>query len=262
MHASKNIIVDSPFVSSFGYLSSCDRGGDCECLCTALASFAEKCNTIGVPVKWRRPDRCPMQCDNNKVYMACGPLCPETCSGKDYFGCELSGCVEGCFCPNGLFMDETGTCVPVSSCTCAYDNKYYPSGSTIVRGCELCSCTNGSFICSTLSTKECQQNCSVANEFQCTTSQECIPKSWLCDKTPDCADKSDEKNCNYKCSDRTSFTCANGQCINMPYRCDGLPQCRDGSDELNCSKESIHRGISLISLDILSLCTTVYRVYV
>ncbi|CAF1096107.1 unnamed protein product [Rotaria sordida] len=214
---------------------NCDRGGDCECLCTSLASFAEKCNSIGVPVKWRRPNRCPMQCDNNKVYMACGPICPETCSGKDYFGCELSGCVEGCFCPNGLLMDETGTCVPISSCTCAYDNKYYPSGSTIVRGCEICSCTNGSFVCSQLTTKECQQDCSSFNEFQCSTSKECIPKTWKCDKVPDCADKSDEDNCVYECSNQTSFTCRNGQCVDITYRCDGLPNCRDGSDEVNCT---------------------------
>ena len=169
--------------------------------------------------------------------MACGPICPETCSGKDYFGCELSGCVEGCFCPKGLLMDETGTCVPISSCTCAYDNKYYPSGSTIVRGCEICSCANGSFVCSKLSTKECQQDCSLINEFQCTTSKECIPKTWKCDKVPDCADKSDEQNCVYECSNQTSFTCTNGQCLNMTKRCDGVPNCRDGSDELNCSKK-------------------------
>lgn len=218
---------------------SCDRGGDCECLCTALASFAEKCNSLGVPVKWRRPDLCPMQCDNNKVYMACGPICPETCSGQDYFGCELSGCVEGCFCPDGLLMDETGTCVPISSCTCTYDNKYYPSGSTIVRGCELCSCTNGSFSCLKMTTTECQQNCSSINEYQCTTSEECIPKTWLCDQVPDCADQSDETDCVYQCSNQTSFTCNNGQCINMTYLCDGLPNCRDGSDEANCSKRII-----------------------
>ncbi|CAF3744759.1 unnamed protein product [Rotaria socialis] len=213
---------------------NCDRGGDCECLCTSLASFAEKCNSIGVPIRWRRPDRCPMQCDNNKVYMACGPICPEACSGKEYFGCELSGCVEGCFCSNGLLMDGTGTCVPISSCTCAYDNKYYPSGSNIIRGCEICSCTNGSFVCSTLTATECQQNCSFS-EFQCLTSKECIPKTWKCDKTYDCADQTDENNCVYECSNKTSFTCQNGQCINMTYHCDGLPDCRDGSDEINCT---------------------------
>jgi hypothetical protein len=199
-----------------------------------------------------------MQCDNNKVYMACGPICPETCSGKDFFGCELSGCVEGCFCPDGLLMDETGTCVPISSCTCTYDNKYYPSGSTIVEGCEICSCTNGSFVCSQLTIDECQQTCSVINEYQCSISKECIPKTWLCDKISDCADQSDENDCVYQCSNQTSFTCDSGQCVNMTYRCDGLPNCRDGSDEVNCSKRMIKKINLLFDLIFLSLCSTMY----
>ncbi len=190
--------------------------------------------------------------------MACGPICPETCSGKDFFGCELSGCVEGCFCPDGLLMDETGTCVPISSCTCTYDNKYYPSGSTIVEGCEICSCTNGSFVCSQLTIDECQQTCSVINEYQCSISKECIPKTWLCDKISDCADQSDENDCVYQCSNQTSFTCDSGQCVNMTYRCDGLPNCRDGSDEVNCSKRMIKKINLLFDLIFLSLCSTMY----
>jgi hypothetical protein len=55
MHASKTKTHCFVFLFLIDFFS-CDRGGDCECLCTALASFAEKCNTIGVPVKWRRPD--------------------------------------------------------------------------------------------------------------------------------------------------------------------------------------------------------------
>jgi len=37
---------------------SCDTGGDCECLCTSLSAFAEKCQSINVPVKWRTQDKC------------------------------------------------------------------------------------------------------------------------------------------------------------------------------------------------------------
>jgi hypothetical protein len=37
---------------------SCDTGGDCECLCTSLAAFSEKCQSINVPIKWRTPDKC------------------------------------------------------------------------------------------------------------------------------------------------------------------------------------------------------------
>lgn len=37
---------------------ACDQGGDCECLCTALAAYAQECNNHGVPIKWRSPELC------------------------------------------------------------------------------------------------------------------------------------------------------------------------------------------------------------
>lgn len=40
------------------FLTRCDMGGDCECLCTAIANFAEKCNELGAPVRWRHQRLC------------------------------------------------------------------------------------------------------------------------------------------------------------------------------------------------------------
>lgn len=37
---------------------ACDQGGDCECLCTALAAYAQECNSKGVPIKWRTQELC------------------------------------------------------------------------------------------------------------------------------------------------------------------------------------------------------------
>ena len=39
-------------------LSRCDSGGDCECLCTAVAAFASECDRHGVYVKWRHQHFC------------------------------------------------------------------------------------------------------------------------------------------------------------------------------------------------------------
>ncbi|CAG5117516.1 unnamed protein product, partial [Candidula unifasciata] len=36
----------------------CDLGGDCECLCTAVAAYAHECAVAGVPVQWRSNDLC------------------------------------------------------------------------------------------------------------------------------------------------------------------------------------------------------------
>lgn len=37
---------------------SCDQGGDCECLCTALSAYADACALKGIFIKWRTPDLC------------------------------------------------------------------------------------------------------------------------------------------------------------------------------------------------------------
>lgn len=45
----------------------CDMGGDCECLCDAVAAYAKACLDKGVCVDWRAPDFCReyfMPCPN------------------------------------------------------------------------------------------------------------------------------------------------------------------------------------------------------
>uniref|UniRef100_A0A8C4PY82 VWFD domain-containing protein n=1 Tax=Eptatretus burgeri TaxID=7764 RepID=A0A8C4PY82_EPTBU len=37
---------------------ACDSGGDCECLCTAIAAYAAACNEAGVCIRWRTPELC------------------------------------------------------------------------------------------------------------------------------------------------------------------------------------------------------------
>ena len=36
----------------------CNRGGDCECLCTAVSAYVRQCNIEGVPIKWRAQSHC------------------------------------------------------------------------------------------------------------------------------------------------------------------------------------------------------------
>ncbi|XP_061400312.1 mucin-6-like, partial [Musca vetustissima] len=37
---------------------ACDQGGDCECLCTAVAAYAHACSQKGVQIRWRTPHFC------------------------------------------------------------------------------------------------------------------------------------------------------------------------------------------------------------
>lgn len=37
---------------------SCDSGGDCECLCSAIATYADECARRGLYVRWRSQELC------------------------------------------------------------------------------------------------------------------------------------------------------------------------------------------------------------
>uniref|UniRef100_A0A8C9TD73 Otogelin like n=1 Tax=Scleropages formosus TaxID=113540 RepID=A0A8C9TD73_SCLFO len=41
---------------------NCNRGGDCECLCTSIAAYAHKCCQQGVTIHWRSPTVCSVTC--------------------------------------------------------------------------------------------------------------------------------------------------------------------------------------------------------
>lgn len=75
------------------------------------------------------------------------------------------------------------------------------------------------------------------NQFTC-QSGECIDDYKKCDNNYDCADGSDENECDASetvvCHEQ-QFACHDGQtCINLAELCDYQRQCPDGSDELNC----------------------------
>uniref|UniRef100_A0ABI7W9M2 VWFD domain-containing protein n=1 Tax=Felis catus TaxID=9685 RepID=A0ABI7W9M2_FELCA len=80
--------VDSTkyYEACVGDTCACDSGGDCECLCTAVAAYAQACRDVGVCVSWRTPDICPLFCDyyNREGqcewhYQPCGAPCMRTC---------------------------------------------------------------------------------------------------------------------------------------------------------------------------------------
>ncbi|XP_027716002.1 mucin-6 [Vombatus ursinus] len=107
----------------------CDSGGDCECMCDAVAAYAKACLDVGVCVDWRAPDFCPPYCDffnTHKLidgdgsyqytgevnctwhYQPC--LCPFQLQSNKYIN------VEGCYnCTVDQYFDhEEGRCVPCS----------------------------------------------------------------------------------------------------------------------------------------------------
>ncbi|XP_028306522.1 otogelin-like protein isoform X2 [Gouania willdenowi] len=53
---------------------NCNRGGDCECLCTSIAAYAHKCCQQGVAVHWRSPSVCSYDCEYLNQELGDGPF--------------------------------------------------------------------------------------------------------------------------------------------------------------------------------------------
>nr|XP_014353176.1 PREDICTED: mucin-2 [Latimeria chalumnae] len=140
----RNMVDSTPYFDSCVHDScACDEGGDCECLCTTVASYAAACKDAGICVNWRTPEICPMYCDYYNEpgkcqwhYQPCGNPCFRTCF--NHLGiCNTSlPFLEGCFpeCPpeNPIFNEKTGKCVPEEACGCRDESGgHYETGDKV-----------------------------------------------------------------------------------------------------------------------------------
>ncbi|XP_078495432.1 uncharacterized protein LOC144750507, partial [Ciona intestinalis] len=153
-------IRESPFSSCHAFVDpepyyascvwdscGCDRGGDCECLCTAVAAYVRECNEMGVHIRWRATGSCGLQCEAGKVYEECGTTCSSSCwSGTSDEGCTNT-CVEGCHCPNGTVMHD-GKCIERMQCPCKVGNLVIPKGVSLKYNCMDCMCVDSNLRCS------------------------------------------------------------------------------------------------------------------
>ncbi|RUS82959.1 hypothetical protein EGW08_009296, partial [Elysia chlorotica] len=227
-------VVGSFYDNCVAQACNCDTGGDCECLCDAIAAFAAHCNALGAPAKWRRQKLCPMQCEFGSVYEPCGPVCSQEC-GKSFNNslCDDMTCTEGCFCPPGLIRSYANgmgrfTCVPVSQCPCA-DNQGRTAqpGQKVKINCQDCECSGGDLVCTG---EPCQVQCE-ENGYLCNDGH-CISEHFKCNGHPDCQDGADEFGCDGDICN--GFRCDNDQCVGNDTLCDGTMDCLDSSDENQC----------------------------
>ncbi|XP_026107197.1 LOW QUALITY PROTEIN: otogelin-like protein, partial [Carassius auratus] len=72
---------------------NCNRGGDCECLCTSIAAYAHKCCQNGITVNWRSPTVCPYDCEYYNQELGEGPFTLSSAEQNDsvcVFGANVS----------------------------------------------------------------------------------------------------------------------------------------------------------------------------
>ncbi|KFM11362.1 Otogelin-like, partial [Aptenodytes forsteri] len=171
------IFLQFPFLSChesidpYSYISSCMndlcRVDDDETYCRAVTEYARACSHAGSPVRDWRDDfpACTEKCEDSFVHRDCISCCPPTCTfEKDCLGSNLH-CLDGCYCPDGLIM-ENGTCISVSNCPCIYHGTAFPVGSKIEQECSNCICIGGVWNCTD---HDCPAECSVTGSSHFTT---------------------------------------------------------------------------------------------
>ncbi|XP_042638044.1 mucin-2 [Orycteropus afer afer] len=137
---------------------SCDTGGDCECFCSAVASYAQECTKEEACVYWRTPDLCPIFCDYYNPrdecewhYEPCGNRSFETCRTINGIHSNISvSYLEGCYprCPEDspIYDEDLKKCVTGDKCGCYIGDNHYPPGASVPPKdiCQSCICTNTS----------------------------------------------------------------------------------------------------------------------
>ncbi|XP_074859807.1 otogelin-like protein [Carettochelys insculpta] len=171
------ILLQFPFFSChesidpYSYISSCMNDlcsvNDDETYCRAVTEYARACAHAGYPIRDWREDfpACTEKCEDRFIHRDCISCCPPTCTfEKDCLGSNLH-CLDGCYCPDGLVMNN-GTCISVSNCPCIYHGKAFPVGSKIEQECSQCTCTGGIWNCTE---HDCPAECAIVGDSHFTT---------------------------------------------------------------------------------------------
>uniref|UniRef100_A0A674IZE5 VWFD domain-containing protein n=1 Tax=Terrapene triunguis TaxID=2587831 RepID=A0A674IZE5_9SAUR len=145
----------------------CLNRGATRILCQALEAYAATCRDHGVTVyDWRMPSGCALPCPENSHYEACGNACPASCSDRTAPSSCREPCVETCQCNDGYVL-STDKCVPLESCGCDYNGRYYQPSEEFWadENCHSrCRCDSslGTVVCRKTSCKA-KERCSVVN---------------------------------------------------------------------------------------------------
>ncbi|NXE99115.1 MUC2L protein, partial [Menura novaehollandiae] len=113
--------------------------------CSSLQVYAATCADQGICIDWRNHTNgvCTYECPSGKEYRACGPIKQMTCKSSQQNETSTKQ-VEGCFCPNGTMLYDSGVDVCVKSCGCVgVDMIPREFGERFTVDCQDCICLEG-----------------------------------------------------------------------------------------------------------------------
>ncbi|KAL2093190.1 hypothetical protein ACEWY4_010502 [Coilia grayii] len=130
---------------------TCDKSEDC--LCAVVSSYVRACSTKGVFLPgWRDTvcdkytDHCPATQTFSYQLQDCQRTCRSLSSDRQACSPDFLP-VDGCSCPEGLYLDDSGVCVAMNKCPCLHNGDYIKPGKSITIKDEHCVCTNGKLHC-------------------------------------------------------------------------------------------------------------------
>ncbi|XP_074004839.1 LOW QUALITY PROTEIN: mucin-2 [Numenius arquata] len=149
-----------------------------ECLCAALSSYSRACAFKGIILGGWRKSVCSNEvsaCPGNQIFLYNLTMCQQTCrslaDGEKHCLQDFAP-VDGCGCPYNTYLDNQGTCVPMSECPCYYKGSYLEPGEYVTRDGERCVCRNAKVQCTsvTIRTKIATECSSNKTYFDCNAS--------------------------------------------------------------------------------------------
>ncbi|XP_053305740.1 mucin-5B-like [Spea bombifrons] len=172
--ASCNAVLDAkPYIDAcIKDLCRCKKENHNSCHCSTITEYSRQCIYHGgKPENWRTKDLCPKMCSSNMEYKECGSPCSDSCSDPERVLTCDEYCMAGCFCPEGLILDDISNyeCIPIEKCSCTYNGNIYSPGASYSTSCSTCVCFNGKWDCKNI---PCSATCAIEGGSHITTFDE------------------------------------------------------------------------------------------
>lgn len=192
--------------SYFDGCNFCSCQSTTEAICTLMACSEYK------------EDYCS-ECESNKVWSDCASECDLTCENPDLECTER--CVAKCACPEDLPIWNEKECITLAECSITeepettvdlYDKYCNNNCTSYYDGCNICTCSEGTSICTLRFCSEMEDDYCIA----CESNMEWNECGSSCTKTCEYYDFECDEKCNQRCECPEEYPIWNGQsCVQL-----------------------------------------------